>query len=65
MLATYVRMLSRRRLVIDALVEPRPPDEWTDRRPDAARLPTFLVARARPMRALLDAQDTDPGQALD
>ncbi len=55
MLSTHVYTLSRHRLVIDALIEPRPPDEWTDWRPHAARLPVFLVARTRPIRALLDA----------
>jgi len=31
---------------IDELAEPRPTDGWSAERPDAARLPVFLVARA-------------------
>ncbi len=45
-LSTYVNTLRRHGLAIDQLAEPRPSDEWSARRPDAARLPVFLVARA-------------------
>jgi SAM-dependent methyltransferase len=45
-LSTYVNTLRHHGLVIDRLAEPRPPQEWRERRPDAARFPVFLVARA-------------------
>lgn len=45
-LSTYINALSRHALVIKAMAEPGPPQEWaTDDRRDAARLPVFLVAR--------------------
>jgi ubiquinone/menaquinone biosynthesis C-methylase UbiE len=45
-LSTYVNALSRHALVINAMAEPAPPDEWeTDDRREAARLPVFLVVR--------------------
>ena len=46
MLSTYVNTLRGHGLVIDRLAEPRPPEEWRERRLDAARFPVFLVARA-------------------
>jgi SAM-dependent methyltransferase len=52
MLSTYVNTLHRHGLVIDCLIEPRPPDEWRDTRPDAARTPVFLVVRAKPLPAV-------------
>ena len=58
MLSTYVNTLSHHGLVIDHLEEPRPDSQWSERRPDAARLPVFLVARAMPLRALTPASDT-------
>jgi ubiquinone/menaquinone biosynthesis C-methylase UbiE len=45
-LSTYVNMLRSHSLGIDAMAEPPPPSEWSAQRPDAARLPVFLVARA-------------------
>jgi len=45
-LSTYVNALSRHALVIQAVAEPAPPQEWAaDDRREAARLPVFLVAR--------------------
>jgi SAM-dependent methyltransferase len=45
-LSTYVNMLHSHGLGIDSMAEPPPPSEWSAQRPDAARLPVFLVARA-------------------
>jgi SAM-dependent methyltransferase len=45
-LSTYVNMLRSHGFGIDTVSEPRPPSEWSAQRPDAARLPVFLVARA-------------------
>ena len=45
-LSTYVNMMRSHGLVIDKIAEPQPPSEWSAQRPDAARLPVFLVARA-------------------
>jgi SAM-dependent methyltransferase len=45
-LSTYVNMLRAHGLGIDQIAEPRPASEWSAQRPDAARLPLFLVARA-------------------
>jgi SAM-dependent methyltransferase len=50
MLSTYFNTLRLHGLLIDHLEEPRPDSQWSDRRPDAARLPVFLVARAMPLR---------------
>ena len=45
MLSTYLNTLRGHGLVIDRLAEPGPPEEWRERRLDAARFPVFLVAR--------------------
>jgi SAM-dependent methyltransferase len=45
-LSTYVNLLRAHGFVIDQLAEPEPPVEWSAERPDAARQPVFLVARA-------------------
>jgi SAM-dependent methyltransferase len=45
-LSTYVNMLRSHGLGIDTIAEPHPACEWSAQRPDAARLPVFLVARA-------------------
>ena len=45
-LSSYVNTLAQHGFVIDALLEPRPDRSWDERRPDAAKQPTFLVARA-------------------
>jgi hypothetical protein len=47
MLSTYVNTLHSHGLVIDRLTEPLAPQAWREQRPDAARFPVFLVARAR------------------
>jgi SAM-dependent methyltransferase len=45
-LSTYINTLSHHGLLITAMREPSPPQEWdTDCRRDAARLPVFLVVR--------------------
>jgi SAM-dependent methyltransferase len=51
MLSTYVNTLRRHGFVLDSLAEPGPPAEWAARRADAAILPVFLVARAKPLQA--------------
>jgi ubiquinone/menaquinone biosynthesis C-methylase UbiE len=48
MLSTYINTLRHHGLLIDHVTEPRPNDDWQVRRPDAARFPVFLVARAVP-----------------
>jgi SAM-dependent methyltransferase len=45
MLSTYLNLLRRHGLWLDQVVEPNPPPEWADQRPDAAGFPVFLVAR--------------------
>ena len=45
-LSTYVNVLRSHGFGIDTVSEPRPSNEWSAQRPDAARLPVFLVARA-------------------
>jgi SAM-dependent methyltransferase len=45
-LSTYVNVLRSHGLGIDKIAEPHPASEWSAQRPDAARLPVFLVARA-------------------
>jgi SAM-dependent methyltransferase len=45
-LSTYLNTLRGHGLVIDWLAEPRPPEDWRERRLDVARFPVFLVARA-------------------
>ncbi len=44
-LSTYLNALRRYELWLDALLEPAPSPEWARARPDAARMPVFLVAR--------------------
>jgi SAM-dependent methyltransferase len=44
-LSTYLNALRQHGLWLDALLEPAPPPEWARARPDAARMPVFLVAR--------------------
>ena len=44
-LSTYLNTLRRHDLWLDALLEPAPPSEWAQARPDAARMPVFLAAR--------------------
>src|SRR5438132_10301371 len=56
MLSTYFNTLCRHGLVIDCVNEPRPPDDWSHQRPEAARLPTFLVARARALPELVEGR---------
>jgi 2-polyprenyl-3-methyl-5-hydroxy-6-metoxy-1,4-benzoquinol methylase len=43
-LSTYVNTLTRRSLLLERLVEPRPEPEWSETRPDAAVQPVYLVA---------------------
>lgn len=45
MLSTYLNSLAAHGLRLDRITEPGPPAEWRDQAIDAARLPTFLVAR--------------------
>lgn len=47
MLSTYINALRAAGLVIDALEEPRPDDDWDARNPGAAPVPTFLTGRCR------------------
>ena len=46
MLSTYFNVLSRHNLMIDRVIEPLPQASWREQRFEAARLPTFLAARA-------------------
>lgn len=44
-LSSYINILRRHDLWLDAMIEPDPPTEWATDRRDAARHPVFLVAR--------------------
>jgi SAM-dependent methyltransferase len=46
MLSTYLNALVRQGLHVTAMAEPKPPADWADSRPEAARFPVFLVLAA-------------------
>ena len=45
MLSTYLNTLIRGGFTLDELREPHPPQDWTQKHPDAATRPVFIVAR--------------------
>ena len=47
MLSTYLNTLARNGLVLDEMVEPKPPADWVDVAPVVGPVPVYLAARCR------------------
>jgi SAM-dependent methyltransferase len=45
MVSTYLNAFRRHGLWLDELAEPAPEPQWTEKRPDASRVPVYLAGR--------------------